>query len=336
MSRTDAQIAKILAQAMEPQGRVALAALLEFALGVDELRAMAQRHGVSPKGFRIEAAPAPKLAGLLVDPKQPKVLEATVRAFLDRLTASASEPTAKPSSAAETEALLALRNRELAEARAEVERLRAQAAEWREREAELRREAEDVEMRAARTRAELEQALRLANRREARSRSSENPDTERRVRELEREHEELQRNETEQRRLVAVRHARIRELEDRVQELLELVPKDKREKRESPKAPILADEFRIPHFAPSFYKSLYDKDRRAIEKAVQAALLFCTEGHAYPGLEVKPIEGQDLWSLRASLRLRVYFRFRPDGDVDFLALADREDQHTMLRRLKEW
>jgi hypothetical protein len=56
---------------------------------------------------------------------------------------------------------------------------------------------------------------------------------------------------------------------------------------------------------------------------MQAALLFCTEGPGYPGLEVKQLEGVDLWSLRA------------DGDVDFVALADREDQNTMLRRLKD-
>ena len=63
--------------------------------------------------------------------------------------------------------------------------------------------------------------------------------------------------------------------------------------------------------------------------------LFCDEGPAYPGLEVKQIEGQDLWSLRASLKLRVYFRPRDDGDVEIIALADREDQKTALRRLKD-
>ena len=91
----------------------------------------------------------------------------------------------------------------------------------------------------------------------------------------------------------------------------------------------------VPYFLPSFYKSLDGKDRRAVERAVQAILLFCTEGHSYPGLEVKQLGGQDTWSLRASLDLRVYFRPLPDGDVEVLELADREDQRTTLRRLKE-
>jgi hypothetical protein len=64
-------------------------------------------------------------------------------------------------------------------------------------------------------------------------------------------------------------------------------------------------------------------------------LLFCTEGHAYPGLDVKQLGGQDTWSLRASLGLRVYFRQRDDGDVEFVEVADREEQNTTLRRLKE-
>ncbi len=64
-------------------------------------------------------------------------------------------------------------------------------------------------------------------------------------------------------------------------------------------------------------------------------LVFCTEGHAYPGLEVKQLGGQDTWSLRASLGLRVYFRPLADGEIELLELGDREDQHTTLRRLKE-
>ena len=36
-----------------------------------------------------------------------------------------------------------------------------------------------------------------------------------------------------------------------------------------------------------------------------------------------------------NLGLRVYFRQRPDGDVEILEVADREEQHTTLRRLKE-
>ena len=91
----------------------------------------------------------------------------------------------------------------------------------------------------------------------------------------------------------------------------------------------------MPHFTAAFYRSLEGKERRAIERAIQAVFLFCTEGPSYPGLEVKALEGHTLWSMRASLKLRVYFAMRSDGDIDVEALADREDQHTTLRRLKE-
>ena len=127
----------------------------------------------------------------------------------------------------------------------------------------------------------------------------------------------------------------MRELEARVEELEPLVPKGRRKKKRRPPPP-QPDAFRLPHFTAAFYKTLEGKDRRSVEKAVQAVLLFCTEGPSYPGLEVKQLEGgTPLWSLRASLKLRVFFTVRTDGDVDVLALADREDQHTALRRWKD-
>jgi hypothetical protein len=63
--------------------------------------------------------------------------------------------------------------------------------------------------------------------------------------------------------------------------------------------------------------------------------MFCTEGYAYPGLEVKQLGGQDMWSMRASLGLRIYFRPIGERDIEVLELGDREDQNTTLRRLKE-
>lgn len=338
MKRDDAIAVRIVREAMETGGRIGLATLVERAFPVTELRAMAQRHGIAPKGFRVERAPPTKLATMLVDAKRPDVLEETCRALLDHLD-SAGSPAAETDEESlrirrEGEALVALRTKELTEARAELGRMRAHATAWRTRETELHRAAEDAELRAAKVRAELDKATRSAQRRPPQPRAP-RVDDDRRVRDLEREREDLLKTESEQRRLIALRQARIRELDDRVQELLALVPKHKRDRKAAPAAPTLADDFRVPYFLPSFYKSLEDKERRSIEKAIQAALLFCTEGHSYPGLEVKQIEGQDLWSLRASLRLRVYFRFRHDGDVDFIALADREDQHTTLRRLKE-
>ncbi len=91
----------------------------------------------------------------------------------------------------------------------------------------------------------------------------------------------------------------------------------------------------MPYFSAGFYRSLVDKERRAIERAMLAVFTLCTEGPTYPGLEVKQLEGLDLWSMRAALKLRVYFRWRPDGDVEIEELGDREDQHTTLRRFKE-
>ena len=122
--------------------------------------------------------------------------------------------------------------------------------------------------------------------------------------------------------------------EAEVEELTSLLPKGR--KRKAPPPPNEPEHrLQVPWFLPSFYKSLDGKDRRSVERAIQAVLLFCTEGHAYPGLEVKQLGGQDTWSMRASLGLRVYFRPRADGGIDVLELADREDQHTTLRRLKE-
>ena len=119
-------------------------------------------------------------------------------------------------------------------------------------------------------------------------------------------------------------------------ELESLIPASRRRKKK-PMLPELEADRRIlvPHFLPSFYKSLEGKERRSVERAIQAILLFCTEGHAYPGLEVKQLGGQDTWSLRASLGLRVYFRPLTDGDIEVIELGDREDQNTTLRRLKD-
>ena len=124
------------------------------------------------------------------------------------------------------------------------------------------------------------------------------------------------------RRQLAVERTTVRALEDEVKELEALLPKGRRRKVTAPPPPEPA-RFRLPHFLPSFYKSLVGKERKSVERAVQAVLLFCTEGPAYPGLEVKKLGGQETWSLRASLGLRVYFENRDDGDVDVVRLADQ-------------
>ena len=130
--------------------------------------------------------------------------------------------------------------------------------------------------------------------------------------------------------------SRTRELEDEVAELESLIPASRRRKKKPMlPEPELQRRVLVPHFLPSFYKSLEGKERRSVERAIHAMLLFCTEGHGYPGLEVKQLGGQDTWSLRASLGLRIYFRNMEDGDIEVIELGDREDQNTTLRRLKE-
>ena len=114
------------------------------------------------------------------------------------------------------------------------------------------------------------------------------------------------------------------------------MPKNHRRKRRPmPPEPEPERRFVLPRFLPSFYKSLEGKDRRAAARAIEAVLLFCTEGPGDPGLEVKQMGGQDTWSLRASLGLRVYFQKLGAGEIEVQELADREEQNTTLRRRKE-
>lgn len=158
----------------------------------------------------------------------------------------------------------------------------------------------------------------------------------RRVHQLEGEREDVLAADAELRRQLAHNQTRIRELEAEVHELEALLPKGKRRRKAPPPEPPPDERrFRLPRFTAAFYKSLEGKERRGVERAIQAVLLFCTEGHSYPGLEVTQLGGQDTWSLRASLGLRVYFRPLADGDIEVLELGDREDQNTTLRRLKE-
>lgn len=331
MSESSKPVHALLREALEHDGRIALAKLAQELVPLEELRALARQHALSPKGYRAERAPAPRLVPLLADPRRPDVVEALVTLIVERHPPPVAAGDGKRTE--ELEALLRLRESELTAVRAELSRCRSQAARHREREAEQRARVEAAEERTAAARAEVEAVRRLGG---SRNESVSGRDEQaRRIRELEREVETFTIAEEQLRRMVALRQARLRELEEQVADLQQRVPKGRKPHKEKLEAPRLADHFRVPHFTPSFYKSLENKERRHVEQAVQAALLFCTEGPSYPGLEVKQIEGQELWSLRASLKLRVYFVFRHDGAVEFLAVADREDQHTMLRRLKE-
>jgi hypothetical protein len=355
---------------LEKGGELPLALVLELIVPVRRLRALARERGLTPKGgFRVDKAPAHVLAPLLAEQRDPDCIDAIVKLLVPTalpgaepsavVAATEDAPTGETSAGAdipgvspgpgaevlaapppvaqssqptnEQRALLALRVAENARLREELERSRESASRGREREAELARRIE-----------QLQQDLLLARRGQRPGPTA--PPTElvredkelwRRLHQLEGEREQLLVADEAMQRRLAENQTRIRELEAEVAELDALLPKGKRRRKPMPEPTPDERRFRVPRFTVAFYKSFEGKDRRAIERAVQAVLLFCTEGHAYPGLEVKQLGGQELWSLRASLGLRVYFRTLPDGDIELLELGDREEQHTTLRRLKE-
>jgi hypothetical protein len=230
--------------------------------------------------------------------------------------------------------LLALKDAELQRARDELARAREASSRADQRGVDGEQRAERAEAEVSRLRGELERLRR--ERGAGAGRDSGDRELQHRVHELEQDRDALLGTDEALRRQLAVNQSRLRELEAEVAELEALLPKGRRRKKApEPPAPAEQKRFRLPYFTASFYKSLVGKERKSVERALQAILLFCTEGHAYPGLEVKQLGGLDTWSLRASLGLRVYFTPRPDGDVEFVELADREEQHTTLRRLKE-
>ena len=340
MSATDPLTPVLVGEILAEKGRLHFASMLQMGVKVATLRELARRHGITPKGgFRLEKAPARVLAPLLAEIREPHILGEVVEAFLLEMRQRGEEKAPEPAVAGPvvTPEQLARKEREIASLGRERDKARESAARLRDRLAQAdRRLSVEVEA-AARLRSEIN-ALghRIDQALEAVGQEDVDKEMVRRVRELEGDLVAHQEAEEGLRRLDALRLTRIRELEERAAELEELVPKSKRQRRKMMQAPAEPERrVVLPYLLPSFYKSLEGKERRSIDKAVHALFLFCTQGPAYPGLEVKQIGGQDLWSLRASLKLRVYFRMREDGDVDVVALADREDQDTALRRLKE-
>ena len=316
-------------------GDVPLALLLELLVPVGKLRELARDHGLSPKGgFRLDKAPSHVLGPLLAEQRDPKCIDAIVRLLLPAAPTAAAEPVADPA-AGESARLLVLRDAELLRMRDELERSREGSARGRDRERELQQRLAQTEQELSALRADRAQAGRPIARSESGSRDER--ELQRRAHDLELERDGFAAADQALRRQLAHNQTRLRELEAEVVELEALLPKGRKRRKAPPPEPAPADDrrFRLPRFTAAFYKSLEGKERRGIERAIQAILLFCTEGHGYPGLEVKQLGGQDTWSLRASLGLRVYFRPLPDGDIELLELGDREDQNTTLRRLKE-
>lgn len=328
-------VRKLTEQVLAKGGALELASLLEVLVPVARMRELARKFGLSPKGgFRIEKAPAHVLAPLLAEVREADKLE-EVLLLLAPVRPAPSAPA--PEVPADVAALLALREAELARMREELERAREVAARGREREAELQRKVQqqDQDLVLLRRQRDAEAAAAAAAVTARPARSEPDWELQQQLRDLEIEREGFQAADEALRRQLAHNQSRLRELEEANAELEALLPKGRRRHRPAPPPAETERRFRLPHFTPAFYKSLVGKERKAIERAMQAVLLFCTEGHAYPGLEVKQLGGQDTWSLRASLGLRVYFRQIEDGDIEVLELADREEQHTTLRRLKE-
>lgn len=345
---------RLVEHALANTRQLPLAMLLELLAPVQQLRALAREFGVSPKGgFRLDKAPARVLAPLLADLSDGDRLERVVGTLFPARSGPlppsvASEPaddvaepspgiTESPTSARGEKPVVdpmrELREAELTRVREELARARESAARGLERESALRRQlqATDEEMRQLRG-----QALRVRPA-AGPARIEADRDLTTRLHELEQEIAAREAADAALRRQLAADKSRLRDLEEEFAELEQLVPKGRRRRRiEEPPPPQPSERrFLVPTFAPSFYRSLDGKDRTAVERAFIAAWLLCTEGHAYPSLEVKMLGGQDTWSLRASLGLRVYFRNREDGGIEFLEVADREDQHTTLRRLKD-
>lgn len=324
---------RLVEEALRGGGRVRLATLLAALMPIAELRELTRRLGVPIKGgYRIERAPAHVVAPLLAESSDPEVLDAVCEALVAHLRRDGREPPpADTGDRRKLERVLELKDQQIGRLKADLERARDAAARQRSREAELTQRLLHEQEVAARLRAEI-RTLRIAM--EDRPGPA-NDDRAQRVHDLERELAAYAESEEAWRRREASQAAEIRRLATEVEDLAARVPKGKRKKAPPTPPPPMPDVFRLPHLTPQFYKSLEGKDRRSIERAVHAVLLFCAEGPTYPGLEVKQLEGMAVWSLRASLKLRVYFEVRDDGDIDVLALVDREDQHTALRRLKE-
>lgn len=332
-------LASILREAaLSANAAVPVVRLLEAALPVEALRELVRDKGVTPKGgFRLEKAPAKVLAKALLDPLKPEVVEASCTALAEHLASAAAPDEAAPAEPQQDLApLLRLREQEVEQLREELQRAQRSAQSLREQLAERDRQAQLNQSALVQQRLQMAELQDRLDNRPAPLPGNDREQT-RRLHQLERDVEELETLEENQRLKLAeqaghlrVAAVRIEELEDRLRK------KGKRVDKPKPAAELPeAARFSIPYFTPAFFRSLEDKDRRTVERAYQAVFLYCTEGPKYPGLQVKPLDPAGVWSLRASRKLRVYFRPRPDGDVDILELLDRQEQETALRRYRE-
>lgn len=334
MDESRLRLGKLVEQALTKAGELPLALLLEQLVPVGRMRDLVRKFGLTPKGgFRIEKAPAKVLAPLLAELTDAELLAEVIGLLVPAPPASGAKDDAE--ALADARALLLVRERALQQAEHELQKARDGAARALERAAELQQRLDAAARDSVVLRRELDEARRAPKVVDA-PLPADQKELLRQVRDLESTCDGFRAADEALRRQLAHNQSRLRELEDANAELEALLPSGKRRKKAPPPPPPEPERrFLLPRFGPAFYKSLDGKDRRAVERAFTAVHLFCTEGHAYPGLEVKQMGGQDTWSLRASLGLRVYFRQLPDGEIEVLELADREEQHTTLRRLKD-
>jgi hypothetical protein len=328
------RLGKLVERVLTKSGELPLALLLEQLVPIGRLRDLVRKFGLTPKGgFRIEKAPAKVLAPLLAEVTDAELLGEVVELLLPVPAAAAAK--GDGDALVDARALLLVREKALQAAEIELQKARDGAARALERAAELQQRLDAAARESVVLRRDLEEARRAPKVVEAPP-PADQKELQRQVRDLESTCEGFRAADAALRRQMAHNQSRLRELEEANTELEALLPTGKRRKKAPPTPPPEPERrFLLPRFLGSFYKSLDGKERRAVERAFTAVHLFCTEGHAYPGLEVKQLGGQDTWSLRASLGLRVYFRPLPDGEIEVLELADREEQHTTLRRLKD-
>lgn len=326
-------------EALGAGGKVSLSTLIESLVPVAELRQLAREHGLSPKGgFRLEKAPARVLAPLLSEPDAPKVVEEVCALLATHMThgiAGESRRAAENAgdSVPDLAPVLKLKGQDLAQARVELEKSRGVAQVLRDRVDELTRQVDQDGQQLTRLNKEIE-ILREQVDQFERAQPVAHRDQSNRIQSLEKELEEQNQIELQQRIRIAEQAATLRDREERLAELEELVPKGRRRKAKK-EPPPLPERFIVPHFSAGFLKSLAGKDRRAVEHGYRAVFLYCTEGSRHPGLKAKSLDPTAVWSLRASRKLRVYFRPRADGDIDVLELLDRQEQETALRRYRE-
>ena len=333
---TRASSDELIQAVLAGRGAVPATLLLRFLLAEAALRELCGRFDLKPKGgFRVEKAPLhlllPVLEKALLERDEVRQAVATA------LTAAAAPPPVPadkaPAGDAQRDRLLELKDQEIRRLRDEADKAREVAARRGERTEHLQRRIDELQDEAAQIRAEREMLRRELDRAgkagdpEPGSADKEMVALLRRVEQLEALNEEL-------RRSLALEATNIATLQAETEDLRSRVP-DWRKKQPAPPPPDLPPidtaSFPIPVFSSEFYRSLAGRDRRVAQAAFQAVFLLVSRGPGYPGLETKRLEGtSSLWSIRATIKHRVYFEFG-EGEIRVLRLEDRREQDRFLR-----